>query len=178
MANGHVESVNANELTPFVTLKFFVEDSMIRLHRKLTLAQLCDTINLVFGNVNRPFALRIDGEFASVRTRSFEPQQKPYKPMVDIMDSQKFTNFENVRGTLIGFRVPQYLADLNVPGFHFHFITDAKDMGGHVLDCTIENVRIGIDWADDLTVSFPHTGSFAGTDLNVNQRSALDRVER
>ncbi len=38
-----------------------------------------------------------------------------------------------MRGTVIGFRCPNYAVGLNVPGDHLHFITDDRKHGGHIL---------------------------------------------
>ncbi|GAA0372123.1 hypothetical protein GCM10008932_24240 [Alkalibacterium iburiense] len=39
-----------------------------------------------------------------------------------------------VSGTLVGFFIPDIFGTIAVPHFHWHFISDEKDFGGHVLD--------------------------------------------
>jgi acetolactate decarboxylase len=38
---------------------------------------------------------------------------------------------------------------INVPGYHFHFITSDRQNGGHLLDCETENVKIEIDYTSE-----------------------------
>ena len=42
-------------------------------------------------------------------------------------------------GWVIGFYFPSYLAGVNVNGFHFHFISDARDFAGHLLDIQVQS---------------------------------------
>jgi acetolactate decarboxylase len=35
---------------------------------------------------------------------------------------------------MVGFRLPSYLENVNVTGYHFHFLTTDRQAGGHVLD--------------------------------------------
>ena len=41
--------------------------------------------------------------------------------------------FDDVDGTLIGFRFPAAMTSVNVPGWHFHFLSADRSRGGHVL---------------------------------------------
>jgi len=50
-----------------------------------------------------------------------------------------------VTGTLVGFWCPPYVEGINVPGYHFHFITSDRQNGGHLLDCEIKSGKIEID---------------------------------
>ena len=45
-------------------------------------------------------------------------------------------------GTLVGVRSPAWAAELNVPGYHWHFLSDDRTLGGHVLDCRIREGRV------------------------------------
>ncbi len=47
---------------------------------------------------------------------------------------------------MVGFRFPSYMDEINVAGYHFHFITDDEESGGHLLDCKMRNVTIEIDY--------------------------------
>jgi len=50
-----------------------------------------------------------------------------------------------VAGTAVGFRLPSYMDEINVSGYHIHFISDDELSGGHLSDCIVENVTIEID---------------------------------
>ncbi|MBV9177498.1 MAG: acetolactate decarboxylase [Nitrososphaeraceae archaeon] len=42
----------------------------------------------------------------------------------------------SVPGTLVGFWTPEYAKNLNVPGYHLHFLSKNHAKGGHLLQCS------------------------------------------
>ena len=46
-------------------------------------------------------------------------------------------------GTLVGVRCPSWVGGLNVPGYHWHFLSEDRTVGGHVLDCRVLEGRVG-----------------------------------
>ena len=81
-------------------------------------------------------------------------QEKPYVPLAEALQQQVVFEFEQVDATLVGFWLPAVLADVNVAGFHFHAITADTMAGGHVLDCEVWDVEVGIDYTNELQVQF------------------------
>lgn len=77
--------------------------------------------------------MRLDGVFKSVTVRTAGGQKEPHQGLLQIGKDQTSFTFENVRGTLVGFRQPHYLQGIGVHGDHLHFITDDRKRGGHVL---------------------------------------------
>ena len=63
-------------------------------------------IDLLIMNPNCFYVIRIDGEFRSVKTRSVPPQEKPYPVLSEVTKHQSVFKFENVKGTILGFGVP------------------------------------------------------------------------
>src|SRR5262249_53182823 len=122
-------------------------------------------------------AIRVEGRFDRVTTRSVPRQTKPYPPLVAAAKAQKTFALRNVVGTMVGFRTPEYMAGLNVPGYHFHFLTADRRAGGRVLACSVRQARAGLDSALSLDVRLPATPEFARADLAGQSRQDLDRVE-
>ena len=97
---------------------------------------------------------------ADVTFRSFAPAPKPWKPMKDMLFSQKITAERNVQAEIIGFRFPGYLESINMPGWHLHVLTAPNDsgkrFGGHLLNITAD-AGIEAQWmaADGLELTFP-----------------------
>jgi acetolactate decarboxylase len=81
------------------------------------------------------YAIKIEGTFKYIKTRSVPKQNKPYPPLVEVVKNQPTFEFHNVKGTIVGFRCPSYVEGINVPGYHLHFITGDKKAGGHLLEC-------------------------------------------
>ena len=42
----------------------------------------------------------------------------------------------------MGFRSPAWVGELNVPGYPWHFLSDDRTVGGHVLDCRVREGRV------------------------------------
>jgi acetolactate decarboxylase len=57
-----------------------------------------------------------------------------------------------------------------VPGYHLHYLSDDRTVGGHVLGATLLSGRLEVDHCEDLHVELP-----AGVGLG--QPGAADRAE-
>jgi acetolactate decarboxylase len=77
-----------------------------------------------------------------VKTRRVGRQEKPY---VRLTERRRIRNFSNVFVWKEHFRILDalLLEGRGVPGFHFHFITQDHQAGGHLIDCIVENMNCG-----------------------------------
>ena len=62
-----------------------------------------------------------------------------------MLKEQSEFEFNNVKGTIVGFWLPAYMNGPNAGGYHMHFVTTARDAGGHVLDCQPADVTVTLD---------------------------------
>ena len=76
----------------------------------------------------------------------------------------------------MGFRFPDHARGLNVPGYHFHFITDDRTAGGHVLDCRLARGELRVDREADLRLELPPEVSLLVP--GGASEETLNRVER
>src|SRR4030042_1918983 len=84
-----------------------------------------------------------------------------------------------IEGTLVGFRSPPYVAGVNVPGYHLHFLTRNKDAGGHVLEFIIVQADISIDYTSGFLMILPGEGSaFYKIDLTPNKQDEMEQAEK
>ncbi len=143
--NGSVTKVPEKARTPFATVTFFDSDKTIASDQPMDLAQLTSYLDSQLARKHIFYAIRIDGSFSSVKARSVPPQKKPYPPLAEVIKGQSVFEFRDTKGTLIGFRCPETVKGVNVPGYHFHFLTEDKKGGGHLLDLLTANVTIVID---------------------------------
>lgn len=176
--DGMVYPVDDSVKTCFAAVKFYRPDKKIFLADEIDFGQLQKYLDSLLPSPNIIYAVRIEGSFSFVKTRSVSGQEKPYLPLAEIVKKQVLFEFRGVRGTLIGFRFPAYFEGLNVPGYHFHFITSDKKSGGHVLDCRLNNVDIGIDDSFDFCVKLPDNSEFFEMDLTKDRRAELQKVEK
>ena len=122
-------------------------------------------------------ALRVDGHFEYVRARSVPRQQKPYPPLAEVAKRQHVFMLEDVPGTLVGFRFPDYAQGINVAGYHLHFVSDDRTCGGHVLDCRLRAGVLAIDHSSELHVELPVGVDAATPDATPGKRALLGEIE-
>jgi len=176
-SDGRVYEIDGRTRTPFAVVTFFEPGPPQALPGPLDLAGLCARVDGLVGESSGCCAVRVDGSFGRVKTRSVPRQRKPYPPLAEVVEDQPTFELSDVRGSLVGFRFPDRSDGLNVPGYHFHFITDDRGAGGHVLACRLTRGELSVDREADLRlelppeVSLPVPGRSSGND-------ALNRVER
>ncbi len=173
--DGVAYKLNDAQQTPFANVTFFDVDLSLQIEAGMTYDQLEETIDSILPTKNSFYAIKIEGVFNYVKTRSVPAQQKPYIPLLEVIKNQVFFEFENIKGTLVGFRCPSYVNGVNVPGYHFHFITDDKNRGGHVVAMETGEVQLSIDQTRGFNMALPDSNAFDNADLSVE---GLDDVEK
>ncbi|KKO11380.1 hypothetical protein LCGC14_0018610 [marine sediment metagenome] len=163
--------------TPFAVVTFFDADAISTVVGPIALAQLRSQVDSLLAKPNLPYAVRIDGLFKRVTVRSVPRQNRPYPELAEVVKDQAIFELHDVRGTVIGFALPQALGALNVAGHHWHFLTADRNAGGHVLDLVADKVTICIDDCDSLYVAFAAAGKLTRADLTPPDPDVLHRIE-
>jgi acetolactate decarboxylase len=177
-ADGRAHPVGRSAKTPFAVVTLFEPRLRQTLDVVPDLAALCARVDELFGHTSACCAIRVDGRFGYVKTRSVPRQRKPYPPLVDVVKNQPVFELSDVRGSLVGFRFPDYAQGLNVAGYHFHFITADRSAGGHVLECRLAGGELRVDREADLRVELPSGVRLPVPDQTPAKRETLDRIER
>ena len=175
---GAIGEVPPSARTPFAALAWFEPTVERQFERPLDHEELLGELDRAAADAEATCALRIDGEFELVRARSVPRQSPPYRPLVEVVADQHVFELRDLRGTLVGFRFPDYAEGIEVGGYHLHFISAERDRGGHVLECTIRRGVAQIDVAGGLHVELPPGVVLDSPALDRAISSAIDRVER
>lgn len=122
------------------------------------------------------YAICVNGVFEKVRARAVSGVTTGTR-LVDAAKKQGEFEFNNVEGTLVCFWSPSYSSAFNVPGYHFHFISNDRTTGGHVLDLSSPTLLIGIQVLCEYDVQLPEGGTFLTTDLSRDPTSDLAKTE-
>jgi acetolactate decarboxylase len=176
--SGKVLEVDNATKTPFAAVTFFDIDKIINLQKPYNYTQLKTFLDKNISSKNYFYAFKIHGKFKYIKARSVPKQSKPYQPLLKIIHEQNIFEFTDIEGTLVGFRCPSYVKALNVPGYHLHFISDDKQKGGHLLDCTIESIEINLDVVDNLYMELPTSKTFQNMDFSKDLNKAAKKVEQ
>ncbi len=188
MLNGKIYQTNANGETfeapdslksPLVFVCSFKAEIMISIPEIADIHSLFTKIEKLLPNRNSIYAIRISGDFSKMKTRAFSPVvKKPFKPLSQLLDQQHVFNFENTRGSMIGFYMPGYLAGINIVGLHFHYLSSDHKQGGHVLDAQSEHVMVEISEISGFDLKVPATTEFKTYDFTKGNSPALNVVEK
>jgi acetolactate decarboxylase len=165
---------------PFAAVTYFSPDRTLALPSVTNLAGLAGALDNALPTQNIFYAVRVDGKFSYVKTRSVPRQQKPYPPLVEVAKSQPTFEFNNVSGTIIGIRCPQFAKGLNVPAWHFHFITENRSAGGHLLDVRFEGseVQAQIDPTSEYHLVLPDSPEFYNLNTAQDLQADVKKVEK
>lgn len=166
-------------LTPFAAVTAFEADEAIVIQDTVNSSDVAFMLEDVLPSKNIMYAIRIDGNFSSMKVRSVPAQERPYPLLVDVVANEQVV-FEhgNVEGSIVGFWLPYYVEDMNVPGYHFHFIDSERTEGGHVLDYTLINGTVSIDYTTGFELMLPSDGNFLSADLLRDKGGELSVVEK
>jgi len=175
--SGHVNRPAGDVLTPFACVCFFRELTFDEISAGFAdLDELLALLHATFPSPNMMYALRIDGDFDFVRTRSV-PRQHHYRPLVEVTRDQPTFDMSNVSGTLAGFYTPEFMSSLSVPGIHLHFLSEDRRFGGHLLQCRAVRARIGLQILRSLRMDLPVTMDYLTADLQRDPRQDLRKAE-
>lgn len=149
-ADGRVSLVKKSLRTPFAVVTHFDKDLEFKIDQRMSLSNLLDFLSSKLKSPNGYYAIRVDGAFERVQTRSVHRQQKPFPPLSDVVAGQVTFKLEEVQGTMVGYYLPEEVEGKNAKGYHFHFLTADREAGGHLLDGIIKKGVVSIDVSSGL----------------------------
>ncbi|MBP3040410.1 acetolactate decarboxylase [Bacillaceae bacterium Marseille-Q3522] len=174
-SDGTASPVNPDDKSPFCSFTHFQSDITYQVDETLTHLELEELIKSLFKSENLFYAIRIDGTFKEMKTRTVSYQEKPV-PMTEAVKVQPVFSFMNIPGTMVGFWTPAYAQGIAVAGFHLHFIDDHRTGGGHVFDYVLEKGSIQICQKTHLNLQLPETKAFLNA--NLSRENLLDELEK
>lgn len=168
-ADGRVHRPDPDLKTPFATVCFFNADGSFPITATRDDKGVRRMVDEAVPNQNVFLAVRLTGDFPHMKVRSVPSQNKPYMPLQTVVKNQAEFVYENIRGTIVGFRCPPFAKGLNVPGYHFHFLSEDGTIGGHVLTFTVDRAVCAFDIANRFYLILPdEAGRLADIDLSRN----------
>jgi acetolactate decarboxylase len=176
-ATGAIAPVDGDRLIPYaVVTKFSAAFSAD--HQQIpdldALVTACDQLR---DSNNLFYAFRARGMFQTVKTRVMRPALGG-TTLKMAASSQQELCFEHLHGTLIGLWSPDFAASFSVPGYHFHFLSEDRLKGGHLLECRASDLDIEGCSINEMHVSLPETKEFLQADLTRDPVKDLLDAER
>ncbi len=180
--NGSVSEAGDDMGVSFASVSNFVGErsfTFTDIHDIGTLkAQLNNKIEEEFG-LNSMHMVRIDGEFEVIDARSESPTYSIHVSLKDMLSkTQKSFVFDNVKGVLICVYYPDYMDGINAPGWHLHFISDDKTMGGHVFEIKMKSGIAKMDKINNIELQLPSEPVFDTYSLKDASKDEIKSVEQ
>jgi len=177
-ADGVAYPVQGDMTAPFATVTRFEADQTAALENASNFTELARQIDRHLPSPNAFYALRIDGTFPYVQTRSVPRQEKPYPRLAEAVEDQSVFNLTNVTGSVVGIWSPDFVKGVNVPGYHLHFITEDRKAGGHILEIQVSNATAQVDVTAGFAMQLPSSGDFYNVNLSGDLQEELERIEK
>lgn len=166
LSTGEIRLADDTMHIPYLNATFFEKDLSFALNGRLNYDSLRKLVQTHFPSRNFFYAFKIHGTFDSLKLGSLYRQQKPYPQGLDsLMPRRPHFMHANLAGTMIGFYCPDFIGDINVAGFHLHFLSDDKKTGGHVMEFTGENFAVDMEQLDSYHLVLPQTDEFRNVNL-------------
>ncbi|MDD3580222.1 MAG: acetolactate decarboxylase [Desulfobacca sp.] len=177
-ADGRAYRLDDQELTPFAAVVWFRPEISKEISKVKNYRQLTEELNALLPSRNLFYAIQIQGHFGYIKTRSVPQQYPPYPPLTEVVKDQIFFEFHEVQGTVVGFYSPEFTQNLQVPGYHLHFLTEDRTGGGHLLECQIAAALIQIDLIPKWEVELPQDETFKSKTFKPTSEAELHQVEK
>lgn len=175
-ARGGVNLVGAEVRTPFACVTTFRADTSEELDHPMDWLTFEQLLKDMLPSPNMIYALRIEGRFSFVRTRSV-PRQENYRPLVEVAREQALFEFQDCSGVLVGFWTPAFLGAVAVPGIHLHYLDAQRRGGGHLMECRPVSVTVAVQHLPEIRLGLPVTLDYLTADFTRDTEKDLDEAE-
>lgn len=171
------EADYANDQIPFAVATNFVSQTtrQVALSDKDDIDRVLDAFDHHAKNLFMTY--RITGRFAALKCRTVRGQEYPGQPLSELGEKQSVERYQDINGTIVGFRTPKNWQGFGVAGEHLHFIDDERKKGGHVLELRTDgDVEVQMAVASNVHVELPTSEDFNAASLVTNDEG-VKKVE-
>lgn len=177
-SDGKVDVVPDTDTTPFASVTFFESEFRRDIASGTDFLGFQQWLDSLLPNLNLFYAVRVEGLFRVMKTRSVPQQTKPYPALTEVARQQPEFEFEDVEGVIVGYRSPAFVKGIGVPGYHLHFLTSDRKAGGHILAFTVQRATVDIDRTSEILLRLPESKAFSSVDLGQDRSADLRQVEQ
>jgi acetolactate decarboxylase len=176
-SDGKVLNILDDVGTPFAVVTRFTPDQDHTIKNASSFRQITTICDRYRDSDNLFYAFRVDGHFAHIHTRAMRATLGGL-PLAKAAAIQPEFDFRDVDGTLVGIWAPQFSSALNIAGYHFHFLSEDRAKGGHLLECSGKNLRVRVERLNDFHLSLPESEEFLRADLTKDTSKDLAYAEQ
>ena len=165
---------------PFSNVTFFEKDFSVKLADVRDKEAFEKILNEQVNKHGRNsfYMVKVSGTFNEILIRSEKGCKEPYPTLVEALKTQKEITPKNISGTIVGLYCPDFMSSLNSTGWHFHFISADKKIGGHVLDLNLKSGEAQLDKTDGFKLDLPKKENFHALNFKTNMTEDIRKAEQ
>ncbi|ARH01320.1 hypothetical protein B6V88_13430 [Legionella micdadei] len=159
--DGIARPVDPQQKSPFAWVVDFEETHQFTLEGINSFEHFSEAFDRQVPSPNYIYAYRFECLMDKLECRTESCQPKPFQPLVETMPSVQVNfSYRKVKGKVAGFYFPSYMATMNIPGHHMHFLDSTHRQGGHVFDCVFKKPLISVCCIKNYTVALVESETF------------------
>ncbi|MDF1760796.1 MAG: acetolactate decarboxylase [Coxiellaceae bacterium] len=177
---GKARLLNDDEVTPFSVVTFFEAEKSFSVDKVSSMDELSTLIDKELTSCNQMAAVRVCGLFSYIKARTECAQPKPYRPLSETLPGlQTIFEWQHMAGVMVATYFPPYMDSINASPYHYHFISEDKQLGGHVFDFASDQpLVVEICQVKRLIVDSIDNDCFNSTKIDPVMPQANDAVEK
>jgi len=175
-----INVMSDKDKVPFSNVTFFEKDFSVKLKDVPSKAELEKILNEILDKRGRNsfYVVKMPAKFNEILVRSERGTKEPYPTLVEALKTQKEISPKNIEGTIVGLYCPDFMSSLNSVGWHFHFISADKKIGGHVLELNINSGEAQLDKTDNFQMGVPKKKNFHALNFKQDMKEDIRKAEQ
>jgi len=176
-SDGRIRRPGDEETIPFGTICPFRAEQSLNLENIPSYECFEEHLGKICPLENFPLAVRFTGKFRRMKVRVVKRQERDGVGLAEAAKNEAVFDLADCSGDLVGFRLPGYVSGVNAPGWHLHFMDAERLHGGHVVNFSLLEGKLGFCYADDFQIRLPDKSVFTGLDLARDWSKDLKQAE-
>ena len=181
-ADGSVVQAPDDKGVPFCAVSQIYDDNSFDVENVDSINEIKKILDVTIDDnfsLNSMHMARIDGVFNKVMARSETGKRTRHVDLKTLLENNQ-TDFEfsEIKGTLVCVYFPDFMDGINAPGWHLHFVSEDRTVGGHVFDVDIKKARVLINKISSIEIQLPTSAEFDTYALKDASASDIKKVEQ
>jgi acetolactate decarboxylase len=166
--NGEITTGADDDQIVYADAAFFNKDASFSIDESITFPDLASKLDEKKKSPQYFYIYKIHGTFKHIKLGGVPKVEKPFTDGLDVLiPNRPVFETENISGTLVGFYCPDYIGHINAKGHHFHFISDDKKWGGHVMEFESSSaLEVQMDQKTKYQFDLPSSKAFENVNLS------------
>lgn len=164
--DGKVTIASPEDKIAYVNATFFEADHTFEVQAS-NYEDLRAAINQRLPSRNIFYSFKIRGDFEYMKCGGLHKQDKPFDTGLDVLiPNRPIFERTDFSGTMVGFFCPDFIGDINVAGYHLHFVSDDEQFAGHVMDFKSSNLYVEVDELYSYEFELPRQSEYLQGDFD------------